>query len=1027
MTFIAELAAGKGVDALVKALGGPAARLWRGGPERRVLVLLHEEFGAETKLGRDIFYAWQLDEAIMAALAEVTAGRALGSSEVLAEAFKPRLVRTPEAHKDDLATRMAAASLTAAALVAEDSEITVFITQQLEAQSTRLEEHLLGLRRDMGLLLQASGIAQDPVVPEEDPRADAAAGSPAAIPVPPQATELPEIAAALFRGPLQRAGALPDAERANELLAADDVHGAATAFETVAQALEGSGSHALADRYREWAAGHLEAAGQPHLAGEVLADVAYRLALRGSDAAQIVARRLSEILPENRQWIATGVDAMATWPLDEEWAIEQLQAAVSAATPEERPRWLAALTDVQLAIGDNDGVLAAVGAITIEDEDAFALTCLVNRLDARERVGDLDTDEEWRQLIATVGGFSAELRGTVWQRRAVSLLRRGQLDAATRASTEAVKAWSVVVGADSQAAEAFLDLQAGALMLAQEPPGWELRAFAARLQGSYETPIAAADRIEARASEAVFQDKNREAVIAWSLALLAHQRAGNFRGALSADERLGEVYERISMPTDAFKHYMRSGRTKEAVRVAGAVDPATLAEHASLGGPRWEQDVLCRVLGEHGRRLPEVPLARLAPRLLDLARKAPDGWSAPQPALSARRAVAATALSMPTALQPEVFALLRDNVGLYDISITRGCVDALILATNAGVSDESAFLVDAFLKDASVTGISTMWVAERIEHSEELRMQVRTAALDGSRPALEALAIANLAVEDPELRDRSEEVTLASEAAKTVTERTTEDGSKERSIGIGVSFEGAAMIARGAEESTRERFVSRLLQTLGDSREPELNRASAANAIFNLASAMPPARLDEVLDVLRPLAKGEYEISGVDQDSLNSNHPLSAFRINLTAPFELQACAGTAWARLVTVHDLDEALEGLQEVASANLFAQHERLIRGSLEIYAQVDRMTPPLGWEQLFRHPADRVRLAALNAWRAAATALTELSARHDLARDRFLPVRLSLAFFARDLPGNEDTVELLADDPDAYVRAIVARQPS
>jgi len=100
------------------------------------------------------------------------------------------------------------------------------------------------------------------------------------IPVPPQAgAELPEIAEALLRGPLQRSGQFDAARRANELLAARRVDEAVGVMRRVAESLLQAGSLTLAERYREWAASSFEHAGRPRQGAQLLIDVAYGQAL----------------------------------------------------------------------------------------------------------------------------------------------------------------------------------------------------------------------------------------------------------------------------------------------------------------------------------------------------------------------------------------------------------------------------------------------------------------------------------------------------------------------------------------------------------------------------------------------------------------------------------------------------------------------------------------------------------------------------------------------------------------------------
>jgi tetratricopeptide (TPR) repeat protein len=912
---------------------------------------------------------------------------------------------------------MAEAAQQAAPLVVEGSEVALLIANRLHEHVEHLNRQLQGLQGGMDRLLNAHGLNQ---------AVDAGSGEPALeVPVPPHAgDELPEIAEALLRGPLQRALQFDNARRANELLADGDVDEAVAVMRDVAEALRAAGSLTLAERYREWAALSLEHAGARDRAAELLVEVAFAQAQRGSDLTPVTANRLSDLLAEDKRWVAEGLEAMVVWPENPRGAIADLRSAVSSCSPDEWPGWTAALVEVLLITGSpKEGFDAAAPAREAALAPGPRVAIELDALEAQEDLGDgIGAEAGWQPLLsyADSGVDLHDQRGVVWQRRAATLLRRGDLAAATEAATRAVGAWSARPGAEEQAAEALLDLQSGAMALAQPPPGMELRALATSAEGSSETPIALAERLESRGASARTEAKLPDALRAWSLALALHHRAGNFRGELSASERLGELYAHANLPIQALVFYLSAGKTKEAVEIAGRVSGEALAEVLRLDVPRWQAAAVYEVLARHGRRLPPEGAAALGEQLLVDASAEPDGFLSPQPSISARQALAATLLTLPEPQRAAAIEQLREEVDGGYTPTVRAAAEALILATNAEVVDESELLIEGFLRDASLTGISSLWVAEQLSAHEEHRAKVREAALAGSHSALEALTAADLVRGDPELEEVANRIAESGVAIETVSETRTANGRIERSISFGVGFEGIAMIARGATGEMRRALVRRLLRVLSDGREPELNRASAASALFNLASSLPEDTVSEVVEGLRPLAFGEYQMSEIDRESLASQHPMSRFRFAFTAPDQLRSTALEAWARIFAAGN-DSDLEILQSAVNQAFAEGRQQLLIGALRALVQVPDLTSPAPIAWLTAHPDLQVRLAALHAWGARHHKMEELETLPALLADPELPIRLTLVTMAREADDGAEVLAKLCEDPDAYVGAM------
>ena len=184
---------------------------------------------------------------------------------------------------------------------------------------------------------------------------------------------------------------------------------------------------------------------------------------------------------------------------------------------------------------------------------------------------------------------------------------------------------------------------------------------------------------------------------------------------------------------------------------------------------------------------------------------------APQPALRAREAVGALAFAAPPVFRDRLMTMLRAEAGGTYVGTARPAAEALILLTNAGLSDETEVLPELFLADAGLTGISPVWLGGQLPEHAAAAERVAVAAREGSIMALEVAATAGLPGEDTELATRCADHALAAVERPSVTETRQPDGTITRSVGLGGGWEMTAVCARYAPVSVRQRLASRLV------------------------------------------------------------------------------------------------------------------------------------------------------------------------------------------------------------------------
>jgi hypothetical protein len=103
--------------------------------------------------------------------------------------------------------------------------------------------------------------------------------------------------------------------------------------------------------------------------------------------------------------------------------------------------------------------------------------------------------------------------------------------------------------------------------------------------------------------------------------------------------------------------------------------------------------------------------ARLPQILLD-AREPFAGFFGPSVSVSGRLALSALALKIEDqTLRQRALELLRDDLDHSFVENTRAAARALAFGTELGIWDEAERLINAFLADPSVTGLTPGWAA----------------------------------------------------------------------------------------------------------------------------------------------------------------------------------------------------------------------------------------------------------------------------------------------------------------------------
>jgi hypothetical protein len=833
---------------------------------------------------------------------------------------------------------------------------------------------------------------------------------------PPDAGEA-SLAQALVLGPLHSIGAVDEVREAERAADGGDPGAGAAKLIEVANRLSDSGVDIASEALRERAAALLDEAGQTESATEVFVDLLWRRVARNSLPTTSSIRRLSEILRRDEQWIADAFEAIATWPRVGPAAVARLQdAATRSRGRADHLNFVAAATDIGSIFDQYDIVVEVANEVAPQPLSSGArLAVELDSLDARTALGE-QTEDEWLRTLRWVDAEGTrEDAARAWQRRGAVLAERGDIPASTDAYRRAMTAWAEVSGHEDQIADAFYSMQAAAIVNASPIPDPELRALAYELRGRATTDAARAEALIAEGMRQRLRPHGgHEALEALWRALAIGRRVGSLQLALVACERLGELYEHAGELSAAAVLYIAAGKAKEAVRVVQGLTTEQLSGVVEVDIARWRKDAVYAVVGSVGRSLTPDKVAEIAPTILADARKEPDAWLAPQPAISSKRALASIALAVQPDLRDQVFAELLRSLDHADYEVVRASSRALIMATNLGVVDATADVVRLFLRDPYNYGVRVDWVAERLTVSEALVAEVRQAALEGNQPALAALVLSDRVADDAEFAAACESATSGwIDYAPTTT--TVEDGRTEISTGMGAPTADAGILARSASRETRTRFLDRMLSiALGDT-DPEMTRAAATDAIYNLAPAVELEEARAAITQLLPLALGAYPLTQWDA---NLDHPLSPFLIQLHSPGALRRAALHTVIRLTESHP-DLGYADLEPAITAALNSADSELIAIALAGSGAFPEMKLAVPLEAAMGNPSAEIRQAALEAFVARTGHMPTDEIVDALSRDAVAAVRFGLLTVSTDAPDGQAGIQRLMDDPDAYIR--------
>lgn len=983
VTVLQEFLLNGGAGLAVEALAGVRKFVAREYLSRdsldRLLLLIDDEFAAETRLSRSQFLAWRedpdLSHALEACLGEPTADRA--SDERLAALIAPHLSEVA-AEPVALAERIAVFAWRAAPLTVEGhSETTVLLADRIDR-----------------LGFQVNSFADLFVARPADERE--------------------RLGEALLRGPLTHAHAQELVEEAQRLAETNPLAAARAMIEACAR-LRSAGIESIAESYEERAAELLLAAEQASEAIVLLTDVAGARLDRGSELAQLTIGRIEKAEVEKPEWLDPLLSALQYWPVDLEGSVaECIRIAGEHPLP---PLWLRRVFELALLQGSYEEivVLAATHDRECKPLDFRSRLCVAEASAASE-----GTDNRWHELLSWADSQAkAEVAATVWQRRGYFLAMRGEVEDAIEAYRRAMAAWSRLTDGEEQVAECFysiLNISSRASLL----PETELMPLASELRGNSVYPAARAERLEQVGMSQRLAGKLREALFSYSRSLLIHRSGGSFYGNIRLSEALAELHQQAGEPLAALRARLDAGQGKEAADLARECDLAQLPAALELNGPGWMRAAEYRVIAEVGEELAVAYVASIAPQILVDSRLPFEGFIGPSVPAAARLALAAVAVKIEDSCnRQEALVLLRETFEHSFIENTRAAANALAIGSELGLWDEVDLLVEGTLAEPSQSGLRPGWLAEQVAERPAVAERLRDAAREGSQLALIALASAELentglplVSGDRRLVELCEE-RVTSRGLRSVERTEPKGGRPQVRVGFGVDLGIVGTLGNFCTSEKQSQLLAGLTEVIESAEEPENHRASAIAALYELTPAFEEAEARHLLTLLRPLAAGDYPASPWDEDQ---DHPYSAIRVTMHINGSLQAASLQLAARLASRFP-QFAGAWIGPLMLGALVSMLPLVQRAGLLAAAEHPGLVPAVLIKQGLCSERPQVRADALRAW---AESDAELPGAEALLIDPAPLVRMALAAVAPQLPRAQscEILRALTDDPDPLI---------
>lgn len=767
-----------------------------------------------------------------------------------------------------------------------------------------------------------------------------------------------------------------------------------------------------------WAAGRTEDAIRE------LLSVLRERARRSPELAAADIERLRQWLPASREWEASAWEACSAWPEHRDEARGVLAEIFAEHSQDEVARddwlyWHLVLAELHLLSGCPSAARAVAASVVRQRSNSFEeVLLLLTSIEAEEQCGAPDAEAKWAEIRTWADHHARSdprAAATIWARWATSCVLREQPVDARAAFARAGELWAEVDGAEDQVAEMYFagqtaDQLAGAFM----PEGAEWRPIAAALRGVADTPAARASALESAGLTARVLGQAYGARGAYWLALTEHRRAGNLRGQLFLWHLLAELHEHAEHFEEAVAAYVRCGRQDEARRAAQRSRVEDVMEVLEVDGPPWQRTATLAALSSVGRRLSPAKADALAHSVLNQAQEAESQsvYTGSQPVVRAVEALAAMIFALDGRVLEEALSRLRRFANVADLRFARTACEALMLATNCGLSDETNTVLSVFVSEhPELASISSVWVGDRLSQDPSFEPVVRQAALAGRIDALEALSIAGLVEGNGALQDSVDG--LVARVIRSELGR----GPEGQVAGL-ASFEGLGIIGRSVSSATERAALARHLMAFAEGgNEPQINRASAANALFNLRSGLAAEEAVAHAARLLPIAIGKSQMVAVGRHAQGRARPIQSVppwfhsRCGRVARGSTSRVRGAIRSRWDSSYRTDGRRRDAWPSRTATVAAS-------AWDAVAQASQMAVPAALEAALVHPAWQVRVAAVRCWTQRNASQPPTPVRERLVADESVAVRVEavrLASAALDA----QSLDALVEDIDGYVR--------
>jgi hypothetical protein len=351
--------------------------------------------------------------------------------------------------------------------------------------------------------------------------------------------------------------------------------------------------------------------------------------------------------------------------------------------------------------------------------------------------------------------------------------------------------------------------------------------------------------------------------------------SGQLNAELEARDLMGDLYEAVGEGASAIGNFIRAGSADKSGRLAKTLDQRLTVEPEIQGKAPWLVAAALAVLDADGDQRPQEDADALAGLALERIHGMPQSPFGPQVWVTAFKALAGLAPAVSQELANGILSIVEPLIErapnthrLVDSQLI-AILEALHLA-HVELRPRIAALLVRALRYPGVAEPASDWLVSNVGQDPQLAALVKAEAEGGLDRATVVLALAG----QPD--DQAIELSI-----RRIQDFLSKELVAGDQFGLNPGLELVGVFAQAVDQPMREAAANRLWAHAANAADIELNRAAALLGLGHLAEDLPEGKRRELFKLALTLTDPHLPLGKLDEMFRQSQHPLSAARINL--------------------------------------------------------------------------------------------------------------------------------------------------